>query len=67
MKANEAVRFHCGDCQIIFELCVQGERATEDAGGDPPVIDYGEPSSRCPFCGADELTRVSDDAIVIDP
>jgi len=28
MQANEVVRFHCGDCQIIFDLCVRGERET---------------------------------------
>jgi hypothetical protein len=64
MRANEVVRFHCGDCQIIFDLCVQGVRETEDTEGAPPVVDFGEPSSRCPFCGANELTRMADEPIV---
>jgi len=64
MKANEAVQFHCGDCQIIFDLCVQGERETEDTQSAPPVTDFGEPSFGCPFCGADELTRVPDEPII---
>ena len=58
MRANEPVRFHCGDCQIIFDLCVQGVRETEDAEGAPLIEDYGEPSSCCPFCGASELARL---------
>jgi hypothetical protein len=64
MTAKEVVRFHCGDCQIIFDLCVQGVRATEDTEGARPVIDFGEPSSCCPFCGANELTRLPDEPIV---
>jgi hypothetical protein len=64
MQANEVVRFHCGDCQIIFDLCVRGERETEYMEGAAPIDDYGEPSPVCPFCGADELARMSDDAII---
>jgi hypothetical protein len=45
MRANEVVRFHCGDCQIIFDLCVQGVRETEHTEGAAPVADFGEPSS----------------------
>jgi hypothetical protein len=64
MRAGEVVRFHCGDCQIIFDLCVQGVRETEDTEGAPPVSDFGEPSSCCPFCGANELARMPDEPIV---
>ena len=39
MRANEVVRFHCGDCQSAFDLCVRGERETEDTQGAPPVLD----------------------------
>jgi hypothetical protein len=67
MQAGEVVRFHCADCQIIFDLCVQGVRETEDTAGAPPVIDFGEPSSCCPFCGAHELTRMADEPIVTGP
>ena len=43
MKAREVVRFHCGDCHIVFDLCVQGVREIEDTEGAPPVLDFGEP------------------------
>jgi hypothetical protein len=61
------VRFICGDCQIIFDLIVQGERETEDTEGAAPIDDYGEPSSVCPFCGASELARLPDDPIITGP
>ena len=61
MKASEVVRFHCGDCQIVFDLCVDHQRETEVTEG-PPVIDFGEPTC-CPFCGAAELTPEHDTAI----
>jgi hypothetical protein len=57
MTLNEPVRFHCGDCQIIFDLCVRGVRETEYAEGAPPITAFSEPSFACPFCGANELTR----------
>jgi hypothetical protein len=65
MTAKEVVRFHCGDCQIVFGLCVDHLRETEVAGG-PPVTDFGEPTL-CPFCGAGELTPVHDQAIRVAP
>jgi hypothetical protein len=65
MRANEVVRFRCGDCQIVFDLCVDHERATEVVEG-PPLTDFGEPTC-CPFCGAGELTTLNDQAILIVP
>jgi hypothetical protein len=67
MQANEVVRFHCGDCQIIFDLCVVGVRETEYIEEAPPVIDFSEPSPGCPFCGASELARMPDDPIITGP
>ena len=61
MRANESVRFHCGDCQIVIDLCVDHERETEVVEG-PPVTDFGEPTC-CPFCGAGELSPTHDRAI----
>jgi hypothetical protein len=61
MKASEVVRFHCGECQIVFDLCVDHQRETEVTEG-ASVIDFGEPTC-CPFCGAAELTPEPDTAI----
>ncbi|MFL5340363.1 MAG: hypothetical protein ACJ8F7_09445 [Gemmataceae bacterium] len=61
MKANEAVRFRCGDCRIVFDLCVDGLRDTEAAEA-PPVVEFGEPTT-CPFCGAGELTPAHEPAV----
>jgi hypothetical protein len=63
MKVNEVLRFRCGDCQIVFDLCVDHLRETEVMDG-PPVIDFGEPTC-CPFCGAGELTSLHDQAIQV--
>ena len=63
MTLNEPVRFVYGDCQIIFDLCIQGERETEDMEGAAPIDDYGEPSPVCPFREASELARLPDDPI----
>jgi hypothetical protein len=35
MKANEVVRFRCGDCQIVFDRCVDHMRETEATIGPP--------------------------------
>jgi len=67
MTLNEPVRFVYGDCQIIFDLCIQGERETEDMEGAAPIDDYGEPSPVCPFCGASELACMPDDPIITGP
>jgi len=65
MRANEVVRFHCGDCQIVFDLCVDHVREIEVLEG-PPVTGFGEPTV-CPFCGAGELTATHDRAILVAP
>jgi hypothetical protein len=64
MTLNEPVRFVCGDCGIVFDLSVQGVRETEETEGAPPITDFGEPGPGCPFCGANELTRLADEPIV---
>jgi hypothetical protein len=35
MTANETMRYHCGDCQVVFDLCVDHLRETEVTGGRP--------------------------------
>jgi ribosomal protein S27AE len=61
MRANEVVRYHCGDCQVVFDLCVDHVRETEVTEG-APVVEFGVPTC-CPFCGAGELTPQHDTAI----
>jgi len=61
MKVTEVVRFHGGDCQIVFDLCVDHERKMEVTEGSP-VVDFGEPTC-WPFCGVGELTPQNDTPI----
>jgi hypothetical protein len=65
MKVNEVARFRCGDCQVVFDLCVDRVSETEVTGG-PPVTNFGAPTC-CPFCGAGELTPAHDEAIRVAP
>jgi hypothetical protein len=63
MKPNETIRFQCGDCQAVFDLCVDPVCAAEvaaDLGVD--AIDTPE-STDCPFCGAGELKALHDPAV----
>ena len=62
MKPGETIRFACGDCQIVFDLCLApaSERAME-----APEELAGEDldPTCCPFCGAhaaSELKALND-------
>jgi hypothetical protein len=60
MRPNEPVRFECGECQIVFDLCVDPTRAREiaaDLGVD--AIEAGPPIC-CPFCGDSDLKALHD-------
>ena len=61
MKANEVVRFRCGDCQIVFDLSIDHVREI-DLPSEPPTTEFGEPVC-CPFCGAGELAPLHGQAI----
>jgi hypothetical protein len=65
MKPSEVVRFHCEDCQIVFDLCVDHQRQVEVVE-EASLTDFGEPTC-CPFCGAGELTSQHDTAIRVAP
>jgi hypothetical protein len=67
MRWNEVVRFHCSNCQIILDLCVQGMRETEFTQGCRPSLILAAPSAYCPFCGAMEPARLPDDPIITGP
>jgi hypothetical protein len=62
MKPGESIRFACGECQIVFDLCVApasewAEMQDEDDFEGP--LEVGLPA-RCPFCESAEL-RVTHD------
>jgi len=52
MKPNETIRFACGECQAVFDLCVAPE--SEWAEGVPENEEPLKEASLtcCPFCGA---------------
>ena len=60
MNPGETVRFACGDCQIVFDLCVAppSEWAEEFEEGTEPE-EIGKPIL-CPFCGDAELNPTHD-------
>jgi hypothetical protein len=63
------IRFACGDCQVVFDMCVAptSEWAEEiDEADFEGGIDVGEPSV-CPFCGAAELKPTHDRATQYTP
>jgi hypothetical protein len=65
MKPSEIIRFACGDCQIVFDLCV----APLSEWGEQPEIDNFsdiEPTC-CPFCGVGELKKLHDRATARQP
>jgi hypothetical protein len=63
MKPNQPIRFHCGDCQAVFDLCVDSVWAALVAADlGTKTIDTPE-ASCCPFCGAGELKALHDPAI----
>ena len=58
MKPNETIRFACGDCQIVFDICVApGSEWADELEHD--IEEVGEPTV-CPFCGAVELKATHD-------
>jgi hypothetical protein len=56
MMARETIRFACGDCQVVFDLCLAP--FSESADGDLAGITDSEDPTICPFCGAGELKPV---------
>jgi ribosomal protein S27AE len=53
MKSLETIRFACGDCHVVFDLCLAP--FSECADGDLADIDDSEDPTVCPFCGAGEI------------
>lgn len=60
MKPGESVRFACGDCGIVFDLCVAPVAEWPEWMDDPPNMFV---PSLCSFCGAAELRSVHDTAV----
>jgi hypothetical protein len=63
MKPNETIRFQCGECQAVFDLCVDPAWAAEVAADlGVETIETPEPTC-CPFCGAGGLKAIHDPAV----
>jgi hypothetical protein len=64
MKPNQTVRFRCGDCLIVFDLCVDPAWTAEAAAEvGANSIDPGDPMI-CPYCGGGELKAVRDRSVI---
>jgi len=63
MNLGETLRFACGDCQVVFDLCLApaSERAEQPEEGVEEDID----PTCCPFCGSSEIEPTHDRAIVL--
>ena len=61
MKPNETMRYACDDCQVVFDVAVAPVSEWAEAFDDDGTVDVGEPLC-CPFCGANELKTVHDQA-----
>ena len=62
MKPGETIRIACGDCNIVFDLCVAPTSEwAEDFESATGTINDIEPTC-CPFCGARELRSLHDRA-----
>jgi hypothetical protein len=67
MTPGQTLRFACGDCQVVFDICVApvSEWAEEiDPDDFDGRIDIGEPAS-CPFCGSSEIKVTHDRAVQV--
>jgi hypothetical protein len=71
MKPGETIRYACGDCQAVFDLCVAPESEWDE--GIPPEVDEADlpeldmTPTICPFCGSGELTMRQDRAVQSGP
>jgi len=64
MKPGETIRIACGECNIVFDLCVaHTSEWAEDFESATGTINDIEPTC-CPFCGtaAGELRTLHDRA-----
>jgi hypothetical protein len=62
MKPGETIRFVCGDCQIVFDLNISPPSEWPEQL-DLDNLDGIEPTC-CPFCGAAELKKLHDRAVL---
>jgi hypothetical protein len=52
MKPGETIRIACGECNIVFDLCVAPPSEWgEDFDSSTDTVNDIEPTC-CPFCGA---------------
>ena len=62
MKPGETIRIACGECKIVFDLCVaRMSEWAEDFESATDTINDIEPTC-CPFCVAGELRSLHDRA-----
>ena len=68
MKPGESIRFACGDCQVVFDICVAPTSEWAEALDLEADADNEFEPTCCPFCGAHvcELKRLHDRADAVD-
>lgn len=54
MKPGQSVRFACGDCQAVFDLCIAPESEWAELPNDQGPLDIAV--TACPFCGESNIT-----------
>ena len=52
MKPGESIRFACGDCQVVFDICVAATSEWAEALDLEADADNEFEPTCCPFCHA---------------
>jgi hypothetical protein len=59
----ETIRYACGDCQAVFDLCVAPLSEWAEIVDEDELTDFAP--TCCPFCGSAELKMMHDRAVIL--
>ena len=64
MMPGESIRYACGHCHIVFDICMGAEdEGSEILTLDEKAVPMDVEPTVCPFCGAGELRAKHEAAI----